>query len=78
MSIQSLTIDNAGFDVLAMSQLTEQEFVDLHKATPAITYGKTEEETVKWLKKAHKAILLAAKPAVKQAANKKTEKEPAE
>lgn len=54
--MSSLIIDNAGFDVEAMSALTEADFIELHKSNPAIQYGKTEQDLLKWLKNAHKAI----------------------
>lgn len=57
----SLIIDNAGFDVQEMSKLTKKQFIDTHKKNPAICYGKTEEELIKWLEDAHASILEAAK-----------------
>jgi len=57
----SLIIDNAGFDVAAMSQLTKKQFVDLHQDNPAIKYGKSDAELKKWLEDAYAAIVEKAK-----------------
>lgn len=59
--MKHLFIDNAGFDVDAMSQLTKKEFVELHSTNPGIQYGKTEAELKKWLEDAYAAIQNAAK-----------------
>jgi len=58
--MESLIIDNAGFDINAMSKMKEAEFVKLHLENKAIAYGLPEEERVQWLKAAHKSILEAA------------------
>lgn len=54
--MESLIIDHTGFDVAAMSKLTEQDFVDIHKDTDAICRHNTAEEKDKWLRDAHKAV----------------------
>lgn len=61
MKIESLIIDNCGFDVLAMAGMSEKEFVDTHMGNDAICQGKTAEQKTKWLKDAHKAIKAKAK-----------------
>lgn len=72
--IQTLIIDNSGFDVAAMSQITEKEFIDTHKDTDSISFRKTPAETEKWLKDAYKAIKAAVAP-VKEVKPKPIEQE---
>lgn len=68
----TLVVDNStGFDIDAMAQLTEKEFIDAHKDTDGIKYGKTDKELDTWLKGAYKAI----KAATALAAPLKEEKE---
>ena len=60
--MQTLIIDNTGFDVAAMSAITEKEFIDIHKDTDGMCRGKTPEEKVKWLKSAYKDIKTSSMP----------------
>lgn len=62
MNRQTLIIDNTGFDVAAMAEMTEAEFVELFLPNDAIARHKTEEQRVKYLKDCHAAILKAAAP----------------
>lgn len=62
MNRQTLIIDNTGFDVEAMAELTEVEFVELFLPNDAIARHKTPEQREQYLKDCHAAILSAAAP----------------
>ena len=51
-----MIIDNVGFDVKAMSLLTEKQFIDTHLSNDAICRGKSVAERRDWLRAAHAAI----------------------
>jgi len=57
-----LILDGVGFDVKAMAEMTETDFVETHKDTEAITYGKTPEQTEAWLKDAYSKIVAENSP----------------
>lgn len=64
MNRQTLIIDNTGFDVEAMAQMPEQEFITLFLENDAIARHKTEEERKAYLKNCYAAIQTAAAPPV--------------
>ena len=51
-----MIIDNVGFDVKAMSLLTEKQFIDTHLSNDAICRGKSVAVRRDWLRAAHAAI----------------------
>lgn len=63
---ESLIIDNAGFDVEAMAQMSEKDFVDLHLENDSICRGKPEAERRKHLKFCYRLILEKSKPALRK------------
>lgn len=64
MNRQTLIIDNTGFDVEAMAQMPEQEFITLFLGNDAIARHKTEDERKAYLKNCYAAIQKAAAPPV--------------
>lgn len=59
---QTLIIDNTGFDVEAMAQMTEEDFVALFLENDAIAPHKTEDERKAYLKNCYAGIQKAAAP----------------
>lgn len=51
-----MIIDNVGFDVAAMAELSEKEFIELHLPNDAIAPRMDEKSRREWLKKAYAAI----------------------
>lgn len=62
MNRQTLIIDTTGFDVEAMAQMTEADFVALFMENDAIARHKTPEQREQYLKDCYAAILKAAAP----------------
>lgn len=75
MEKRSLIIDNTGFDIAAMSAITEKQFIDIHKDTDAICRGKSSEEKEAWLKNAYASIKAAAMQDKKPDAGKESKPE---
>lgn len=61
--MQTLIIDNVGFDVQAMASMTEKDFVSLLLENDAIAKFKPKEERILYLKNCHASIKAVAKPA---------------
>lgn len=62
MNKQTLIIDNVGFDVQAMHEMTEQQFVDLFLENDAIARHKTPEERKQYLQACYSSIAKVAAP----------------
>lgn len=62
MNRQTLIIDNTGFDVEAMAQMPEQEFITLFLENDAIAPHKTESDRKAYLKNCYAEIQKAAAP----------------
>ncbi len=58
--METLIIDNVGFDVKAMSEMKKDEFVKLHLDNDAICRHMDQKAKVKFLEEAYSKIKTAA------------------
>lgn len=52
----TLIFDNVGFDIDAMKQMSERDFVNTHMPNDAIARGRNEQDRRKYLKSAYAII----------------------
>jgi hypothetical protein len=72
--MKELMIDNAGYDVQAMSKMSQQEFVDTHFDNDAIGRGRDADGRRAYLAECHSKIVEASKEPVEETKTAKPEK----